>query len=39
MRAVALLLFLYLYVVGIAVEYLGGEFGSLMGGLIYDALY
>ena len=24
---------------GIAVEYLGGEFGSLMGGLIYDALY
>ena len=24
---------------GIAVEYLGGGFGSLMGGLIYDALY
>lgn len=38
MRAVALLLFLYLYVV-VLLEYLGGEFGSLMGGLIYDALY
>lgn len=24
---------------GIAIEYLGGGFGSLMGGLIYDALY
>lgn len=24
---------------GIVVEYLGGGFGSLMGGLIYDALY
>lgn len=24
---------------GTAVEYLGGGFGSLMGGLIYDVLY